>query len=144
MSLSNQEVPNLDPELYEPITDGDYKKILEEPLDHEEEIEMEGGTVYEFDGARDDGLWHNTSVRSEEEVRSVSDTNDAGALVMSPCVHTNYIEFRLDVPDGAAKECTCNSCWNKFWIAPFSTPGECPFCHERGFNVATRCVLDGE
>ena len=144
MSCSEEEVPELNAELYQPITDGDYVAILEEPLNHEEELEMEGATTYDFNGGRGGGEWDDTSGRSKEEGRYLSETNDSGARTMSPCVHTNYVEFRLEEPDGAAKECTCNSCWNEFWIAPFSEPAECPFCHERGFNIASRRVIGGE
>lgn len=139
-----QQPPELDPKMYEPLTRGQIRSIREKPLSLREELEMEGATVYDFDGGSKDDKWHDTSVRTKEDIRDISDTNDAGALIMSPCVHTNYIQFRLEAPDGSAKECTCNSCWNRFWIAPFSSPNECPYCHERGFNIAERCVINGD
>lgn len=147
MSSSNADLdstPNLNPEMYEPITNSDILSILDEPLGHEDELAQEGATTYNFDGQRDGEKWHNTSGRTKEEVRELSNANESAALIMSPCVHTNYIEFRLEAPDGPAKECNCNSCWSRFWIAPFSEPAECPFCHERGFNIASRRVISGE
>lgn len=142
--MSQSETPELDPEMYPPMLEDDIRKIQKEPLDHTEELEAEGATVHEFGIKSEGDKWHNTSGRTKEEIREFSEVNEAGALTLKPCAHTNYIEFRLDPPSGASKECTCNSCWNKFWIAPFSQPGECPYCHERGFNIATKRVVNGE
>lgn len=143
-SSSSEPQPELDPELYEPINDHDRREIWKEPLDHEEELEMEGATIYDFDGGRGEDDWHNTN-KSKDEIEKICKRNDAGALIMKPCVHTNYIEFRLEPPSGFAKECTCNECWNKFWIAPFSEPAECPYCHVRSINIASREYIgDGE
>lgn len=147
--MSEAQTPELDPDLNEALTTEDILSIRESPLGHEAILEAEGATTYDFGGGRiepdeDRTKWHDTSGRSIFDVLDLCYRNDAGALVMSPMGGTGYVEFRLNAPRGMAKECTCNNCWNRFWIPPFHTPGECPFCHERGFHIATRSVINGE
>lgn len=119
----------------------DIRKIFEKPLEHEEELEFEGLVLRDFEIDMNDDRWFNTE-KSKEEVKSVCERNDEGALVMKPCVYTNYIQFKVEPPKGAAKECTCNDCWNNFWIPPFQSPVECPFCHTASINIATQEYLN--
>lgn len=72
--------------------------------------------------------------KTTEDIREGTEMTDAGSRTMK-AAYTSYIEFHLDEPSGASKECTCNECWNTFYAPPFSSAVECPYCHARGINI---------
>lgn len=130
------------PEQEEPIPDWEIERIRSEPVSTDELFTDASSATPDLNIDTTSPRWHNTSGRTEEEIRELADETDSGSLTLSPCVHTgSYIEFRLTPPTSAATKCTCNECWNTFYIGPFSEPAECPYCHTRGFNIAERRYL---
>lgn len=59
---------------------------------------------------------------------------DAGSYVIDG-EETAFIEFRIQQPRGMSKKCVCNGCWFEYYIAPFSSPSECPRCHSTQIGV---------
>lgn len=131
------------PQIQKSMSADEQNYIKQEPLAHEDELCQEGATIHEFEATRD-GTWHDMSGRSVFEVLELSERTEDGSLKLEPGAYTQTLEFTVHAPKGLATECTCNSCWNRFWIAPFREPTECPYCHERGSNIASQRVIGGE
>jgi len=113
------------------------RKLVEGMREIEEEwVEPDPIEEYDFDRTTPEEKlkWHNQE-KTPEETREIAKKKDVGSLTIS-AVHTSYIEFHIEEPKGASQKCTCNDCWNKFYIAPFSSAVECPFCHGKNIHSA--------
>lgn len=104
--------------------------------------EPESITEYDFDrpSHEEKMKWHNQE-KTPEETREIANKKDVGSLTIS-AIHTSYIEFHIDEPNGASKKCTCNDCWNEFYIAPFSSAVECPYCHRTDIHSVNHLPSD--
>lgn len=123
-----------------------HKVEMSAPPMDEWNDEFPKGAHREFDreSPMEKKRWFDQTPKTKAELREMATETEHGSLILKPAVWTNYLEVHLDAPSGAAKEATCNKCWNTHWVSPFGQVVECPYCHSRGINIHEKRVIDGE
>lgn len=77
----------------------------------------------------------------KDELAEIAEVNKAGAFTV-PGVHTSYIEFHLEAPNGMSNRVVCNDCWLEFFIDPFLSGSECPACHQKNLYTEHHLPTD--